>query len=206
MDEYGELVFAGDSPGPVIHRTPEELGIPGMIEAPKVIVKAAVDIRAARDEAVKIQRDVEQRRKAAARPSVANSNRREEKTVANDLKDRVLANPSMTVSELEGLTGASKAQIYNWRWEARKKAGLIPETKAKKAMPIYTGLQHVTIDPKRAGTASALIGALARRDATSEVSVRLELTEGEVAVLIGKLNEAQRSAFLVAGVKAAILG
>jgi hypothetical protein len=27
IDEYGELVFACDRPGPVIHRTPEELGI-----------------------------------------------------------------------------------------------------------------------------------------------------------------------------------
>lgn len=28
FDEFGELVFDGDKPGPVLHRTPEELGIP----------------------------------------------------------------------------------------------------------------------------------------------------------------------------------
>lgn len=28
INEFGEEVFAGDRPGPVIHRTPEELGIP----------------------------------------------------------------------------------------------------------------------------------------------------------------------------------
>lgn len=30
-DEYGNLVWAGDRSGPVIHRTPEELGIPRVI-------------------------------------------------------------------------------------------------------------------------------------------------------------------------------
>ena len=31
LDEWGELVFAGDRSGPVIHRTPEELGIPATV-------------------------------------------------------------------------------------------------------------------------------------------------------------------------------
>jgi hypothetical protein len=30
-DEYGELVFACDQHGPVVHRTPEELGIPRVV-------------------------------------------------------------------------------------------------------------------------------------------------------------------------------
>lgn len=33
MNEFGELYFAGDAPGPVIHRTPEELGLPRVIPA-----------------------------------------------------------------------------------------------------------------------------------------------------------------------------
>jgi hypothetical protein len=218
MDEYGELVFAGDRPGPVIHRTPEELGIPRVIKAPKPIEKAAVDIRAARAEAQKLQRDVEQRRKATAGPSAAVAARpplrmtakcEEDGSVANELKEKVLAEPDLPVDELAKKTGASKQQIYNWRYEVRKKAGSVAtpkQPKQKKAKPASTGLQRVTIDPQRPGTAAALIGAPARRDAASAVTVRLELTEGEVASLIGRLSDAQRTAFLAAGVKAAILG
>ncbi len=38
FDEFGELVFACDGPGPVIHRTPEELGIPRVVvDAPRTM-------------------------------------------------------------------------------------------------------------------------------------------------------------------------
>lgn len=218
MDEYGELVFVGNRHGPVIHRTPEELGIPRVIEAPKLTEKAAADMRTARAEAQKLLRDVERRRRAIADSSTAVAARpplrmtakcEEDKSVANELKEKVLAQRDLPADELAKRTGASKQQIYTWRYEERKKAALIAvpkQPKQKKAKPVSTGRQCVTIDPQRPGTAAALIGALARRDAASGVTVRLELTEGEVAALIGRLSDAQRSAFLAAGVKAAILG
>ncbi|HVW78528.1 MAG TPA: hypothetical protein VHB45_13010 [Alloacidobacterium sp.] len=37
MDEYGELYFPGaQASGPVIHRTPEELGIPRVVQEAEV--------------------------------------------------------------------------------------------------------------------------------------------------------------------------
>ena len=203
IDEYGETVFMGDKPGPVIHRTPEELGIPRVILAEKPVARPP---------------DPEQRRKAIAEPRKRESLppaplpcvqliRCEEGERVNELKEKVLAAPDTPVNVLMERTGASKAQIYNWRYEARKKAGKVAAPKQPrpaKASP--NSLQSVTIDPQRPGTASALIDALARRDAASAVTVRLEFTESEVAALIGKLSEAQRAAFLAAGVKAAILG
>jgi transposase-like protein len=146
----------------------------------------------------------------------------EVETMANDLKERVLAEPDTPVKELMAKTGASKAQIYNWRYEARKKAGLVAapkEVRKTKAAP--EGLQQVTIDPQRPGTAAALIEALARRDdgiskimpvaGTSEgvaslFMVRLDLTQDEVATLIDRFTVAQSTAFLAGGIKAVILG
>lgn len=56
------------------------------------------------------------------------------------------------------------------------------------------------------GYGPALSLALARHDSRAVRTIRLELSEMEVAVLVGKLSDEQRGAFLAAGLKAAILG
>lgn len=213
----GELVFACDRPGPVIHRTPEELGIPRVVVAAKPRGEAAtVDDRAARAEAEKLHRAVEQRAKGVAaksrkeQPEVlrgAPDDKCKGDGMTNELKAKVLAEPDAAVDDLVKRLGVSRSQVYNWRHEARKKSGAPAARKSEpRAQPVSALQRTIDVDPQRKGTAHALLTALAKRDAAGAVTVRLELTEGEVAALIGKLNDEQRGAFLAAGLKAAILG
>ena len=214
VDEYGELVFACDRHGPVIYRTPEELGVPRVVRdipAPRKTLRpdwsAPSYTRQSPMRLARVKRDRRAQSISVPKKCEVANEHEEDGTVANDLKDRVLAEPDTPVKELMAKTGATKAQIYSWRYEARKKAGLVAAPKAaRKAKAAPATLQRVAIDPQQPGTASALIGALARRDAASTVTVRLELTESEVAALVGKFSDMQRAAFLAGGVKAAILG
>lgn len=49
INEWGEEVFAGDAPGPVIHRTPEELGlarvVPHVPPPPRLTIRPDFDER-----------------------------------------------------------------------------------------------------------------------------------------------------------------
>src|ERR1035437_9239864 len=45
LNFYGELVWPGELPKPVIHRTPEELGIPRIVAARAVVSKALLPQR-----------------------------------------------------------------------------------------------------------------------------------------------------------------
>ena len=121
------------------------------------------------------------------------------------LKLKVLAEPDAKVADLVARLGASKSQIYNWRYSAKRKAGAVTRPK-KPGTKLAVGARKIDVDPHRLGTAYALISALARRDASTAAVVRVELTHGEVASIIGKLSYEQRGAFLAAGLKAAILG
>ncbi len=127
----------------------------------------------------------------------------------NELKAKVLAEPDMPASELAKKTGASKSQIYNWRYEARAKSDGRKQGRAKRPATTRAlkpvALQTIDVDPSRPGTADALIGALARQDAATATAVRIELTQGEVAALVGKLSAEQRAVFLAAGLRAALL-
>lgn len=58
----------------------------------------------------------------------------------------------------------------------------------------------------RPGYGAALSVALARHDSRAVRTIRLDLTEGEVAALVGKLSDEQRGVFLAGGLKAVILG
>jgi hypothetical protein len=252
FDEWGVMGFAGDRPSPVVHRTPEELGIPRVIppDPPRRLSVwpsewPAESARTARSyaerfgqkrlksrsetvslgaETVELRtiRGVEVRMPANAQmgAEMIDLIAKEENDVNKyDLEEaanrKIVAAPVSTpAAVLAAELGVAISRVYGVRSMAYRTGKLIKRsasdlgkaahrgTAAKKAVAVRT----IEVDAKRPGTASALINALARRDAATAVTVRLELTEGEVVGLIAKLSGEQRAAFLAAGIKAAILG
>ena len=265
LDEFGQVTFAADRNGAVIHRTPEELGIPRVVEAaPRVrreeLSMAGVQyvrkIPSVEAPAARVKREElspagaehlhKMLRKAPlkrlygepvrmpamatmgaemlgqgvasqqvgelADQQVSEVETRRKMSTASELKALVMAEPmDMPVSEVMAKHGASKQQIYNWRYEARKKAGHIPEKKFAPKKPKATklkssGLQRVEVDPQRPGTASSLPGALAKQDAAAErIKIEIELSVAEMAAIVGRLGGTQRQAFFTAGIRAALL-
>ena len=67
----GELVFACDRSGPVIHRTPEELGIPRTVVSDQSsVVRSEAGLRLARASAARLIAGVERRRAMAQKRAV----------------------------------------------------------------------------------------------------------------------------------------
>ena len=263
-DEYGELVCDGERPGPVIHRTPEELGIPRVIApdppkrlsiwpdewpieahrtakrhaerhgsprlmgangSPSVTGNAAA--RAAREAPLRMIKGVAVRMPAdavmgaemidllageAERESLKEGKMSRGKygvSTPPEVAAQIVANvDGLRMPELAAKFGVSVSTVSALRLKARTaEGGKLPRAAAYRAPKQARGLARaIDIDPKRPGTASSLIGALATRDAAAAPAVRLELTEAEVVGIVARLSGEQRSAFLAAGLKAAILG
>jgi transposase-like protein len=222
LDEFGQVVFAADRNGAVIHRTPEELGLPRVV--------AAAPPPAKREERTpaEVEHLRRQLRKAPLRvihgepvrvapmaqmgAEMLNEVGGTVMATAAEIKALVMAEPmDSPVADVMAKCGASQQQVYQWRYEARKKAGLVPQKKSspKKAKPAKVksaGMQRVDVDPQRPGTASALLGALAKQDAAAErIKLELDVSLAEVAHIIGRLDVVQRQAFFAAGIRAALL-
>ena len=100
-------------------------------------------------------------------------------------------------------------------WYIRNKAGLRSTATpgVRKAVSVRAmvparpkhaeGVQSVQIEPRRPGTASALIDALDKVDGEK---LQIELTMGEVAQIVGRMDAARRNAFISAGLRAVLLG
>lgn len=272
LDEYGQVCFPGSGSGAVIHRTPEELGIPRVVrDAPEFVGPEISAVVAATPEALRAARwptgatletmerklglravgprKVEPRGARPSRDSLkgvkprvvrgvevrmsahavmgaelidglaAESQPAEKEKVeemprgtfsrpTNELKLKVLAEPDAEVADLVARLGATKSQVYNWRHEARKKdgasAGKKNGSRPKKILADRAPAKQLAAAGPGYGPALSL--ALARHDSRAVRTIRLDLSEMEVATLVGKLNGEQRGAFLAAGLKAAILG
>jgi hypothetical protein len=133
--------------------------------------------------------------------------------MTSELNQKIAAEPVTTrAAEIAASLNVPVSRVYGIRCQMRREGKLAGRGKrqaqaAKKpGTKLAATVRRVEIDPQRPGTAAALIDALAKRDAAGATAVRLELTAGEVALLVGKLNDEQRGAFLAAGLKAAILG
>lgn len=264
-DEYGELVCDGERPGPVIHRTPEELGIPRVIApdppkrlsiwpdgwpveahrtakrhaerhgsprlmgangSPSVTGNAAA--RAAREAPLRMIKGVAVRMPAdavmgaemidllageAERESLKEGKMPRGKygvSTPPEVAAQIVANvDGLRMPELAVKFGVSISTVSALRLKAKQANGWGKVRKPQKnatALARPGNIQPIAVDPGPPGTASSLIGALAARDAAAAPAVRLELTEGEVVGIVARMSGEQRSAFLAAGLKAAILG
>lgn len=235
LNEHGELQFPCDLAGPVIHRTPEELGIPRVI--PDVPVRVLPNVRPdfedekrirSQSRRIGVKRDAPRRERCVMpvreeqqqeqpqilrgaqddRPKSVEGEGEMPGRTPDDVRKQILAAASeLSVEGLRKKFGLSWLTVKTILDEAgvEAKSGVKPGPRAKEKEG--TALQRtIDVDPKREGTAAALIGALARRDAATAPAVRIELTQAEVAEFVGRLSDAQRGAFLAAGLKAAILG
>lgn len=141
--------------------------------------------------------------------------------ISEETRAQILAEPT---SMSNGAVGKKYGIAEGTVWYIRNKAGIrstakpgiqtgaATEPKKAKALkpaalttkPRMPG-RLVEIDPERPGTASALIGALAKIDQANErVKVEMELTRAELAKIVGGLTEEQQQAFLSAGLRAVL--
>ncbi len=229
----GEVVFAGDQPGPVRHRTPEELGLARTVPAdpprrtlPWIRMDEPVSVPRRRYEqrsdgkakrALRSKEGIEKLsagKAAESEVSVVKGMTEEVKR----LRDLVLAEPmEMPVADVCAKHGATKEQVYQWRFAQRKKTGVAADRsaaqRARTPKPKPSNICPVEIDPHRDGSAAALLDTLERMDAQSDPMaarranlVTIELSEDEVVRAAQNLGAERFRQFLIAGFRAALLG
>lgn len=234
LDEYGQVAFRSDLNGAVIHRTPEELGIPSVI--------AAAPPRAKRPE--RTEAEIEHARKQLGKAPLRTIggepvrlppgavmgaemlNESEEAKVQGRVEGVSEEVGIAIVSEPPTVSNAELARRFDLTeykvCKVRAQAGIRSQAKppgrnADAGNAEYRALaeqkpkpksvpRSIEIDPQRAGTAAALLGALAKQDAAAErVKIELELSAAEIGVIVGRLDAVQRQAFFAAGIRAALL-
>lgn len=248
LDEFGEPNFPNCGSGPVIRRTPEELGIPRTVKdaaAPRrrdllpdrdppprgrghSSTIGALRLRRDRPTPVRVVRGVQVRMPAcsvmgaemidgfAAEAAGKTEGEQVAGRAASAERDaRMLADmASMSVDQVAAKYGVSKATVYDVRYKARKAGrdvpGAVPEVVAnggarRTARKPAALARTIDVDPQREGTASALLGSPPRACATV-CAVSVELSAQEVSRIFARLNSAQQTAFVSAGLKAALLG
>jgi hypothetical protein len=220
LDVYGELVFAADGPSPVVHRTPEELGLARVVvdatPAAKLPFVPNPDWKAEakREEQARAKLPAVRVVKArSARPGVGRRGSaievlKGEETVMDEVKVEDRAKCAYEGCQNPAARGKSYCGTrHAWKNSyvpvAERAGGKLKKKAAKVKQP---GVQLVQVDPQRKGSASSLLSALAKIDA-GEGSVRLsmEMTQAEIAGVLARLSDGQRQAFIGAGMKAVLL-
>lgn len=223
LNVYGEEVTATASA--VIERTPEELGIPRLVEdeAPGALMpwidrSVVIRVRAAREHAASAHERAQHERLRALEREI------EEQPAAGPGDEpeqgegmgRGRAISEETVAAIKAAPNESAAKLAR-RLEIEPHVVFYYRAKFKKE----AGTQRVVVDAKQPGTAVALERALAKADARVQLqvaaaepvrveanpaaTVTLQLTMTEAQGLLAKLTEGQRSAFFAAGLRAALL-
>lgn len=126
------------------------------------------------------------------------------KAISDEQIAAIRAATSERAAELAKRLGIEPHLVYYYRAKWKKEeSGATPAKKtAKKPMSLA---RPVEIDPKRNGTADALINALSKIDRQAGVKIELTLSHAEVAHVLEGLDTVQRTAFLSAGLRAALL-
>lgn len=226
-DVYGDVQEPGFV-GPVVERTPEELGLPRVVPdapAPRPVRTVSPDhgVRQPRS-------TISERRLRRDRPEVG-----ERKTMGRGVwlteerkREIVEASDTMESQEVARRFGVGESTVSNLRSEAgrppkprggaRAKAWreskAAAQTATAAAVVTVTGISSVRlgapeaprpveIDPQRPGTMDALLGAQERQDARAE-TLTVQLTREQVAEIVRGLTPAQMSAMIAAGLPAAL--
>ena len=226
VDDFGALEFPTEQ-GAVVHRTPEELGVAAVVrDVPRVAswMKPPADTGPGSAGRSIVRKKVEVVIVSEQRPLPV-MKLKEEKAMPvgkfghktpDEIRAKVLAEPlNLSATEVGKKYGLSCSSV----WLMRKQAGLkgtarvgvhksAAVKRAKAVEPRKTGqMIPVEIDPQRPGTASSLMGALAKIDQANEkITVSMEVTQAEIVRFVAGLTNDQRTAFMNAGVRAALFG
>lgn len=208
----------GAAAPPVVHRTPEELGIartvkdeppprpnispdfgPTRISGPRRIKDVPRKTQTAFIRAGHMQS--QQRPEEAEKAMTVTSGRKQGERVPDETKKKILAEPAQAShADLARKYGVSDVTVR----KIRLKGGVKPYVAVQRRRTAPQ--RSITIDPRAHGTAAALLGALDRGSApTATVKIAFELNAAEAERLIGSLTGEQKNAFLSAGIRAALL-
>lgn len=215
--DLGELRFDEPAaPPPVVHRTPEELGIPRTVKAEPEPLRGEAKreaFNAAIEEMGRWKRPGWKHADAAKAAACEAKQENEERKMPtgkygartpDDVREKIVAEGyAASGRELAQKYGVSEATIHAVRAQAgmRKTAAAKPGRKAKAG----AAARSIPVDPGRNGSAAALVRALDKLDAERElIRVTIELTRGELGQVLAGLTDAQRQAFSNEGMRAAL--
>jgi hypothetical protein len=228
LDVYGQLTFSGDA-GEVIQRTPEELGIARTVAHEEPIQDIRPEwgssYRGPMSRARVTRDQVKPTAAPVVRAAVPEAQRPEPQMLEKEMGMRTIkvgvkcAADGCDGPAFDGKRYCSKK--HGWKnVEDRKRAAkdaTTPRTDAEKpakrgnvATPTVATTNAVPIQTTRMpqmplpGGEYALITELARVDRSNK-AVPVEFTPTDVQRLIEKFNDAQRTAFVAAGLHAALL-
>jgi hypothetical protein len=237
LSEFGEFGFAKEE-RPVVHRTPEELGLPAVIPDRPAPRPASTWTDGNWEPGLMprpgLRRDRPQTGRtigARAMRTEATFERKREADMPtgkygyktpDEIREKILAEPpGIPARVIAERYGVGESTV----WALRLRAGIAG---AKRGRPMGQGgkaarrvrtraptanqnaegrVALIPVNPEPSGSAAALLGALEKLDGQGErVRVELELTQAEIGRLFSGLGPAQRTAFLSAGLRAALLG
>jgi hypothetical protein len=239
LGEFQELAPAAVSP--VIHRTPEELGIPRTV--PDVPVRRERSVRPDWNEGpcpspmreAHVKRDRLNRERAivtsrgakATMPRTVNAlavmagaameELKKEKVkvsktsydMTSELNQKIAAEvATRPTAEIAASLNVPLSRVYHIRSQLRRMGKLKERGKRRpgRASKLAVGVRRVEIDPKRNGSAAALIHAFEKIDAGGAAEkISIELSGEEAARVVARMSPLQREAFLSAGLRAALL-